>query len=220
MEVANTFVYDKYNLKTSEIEHEHLDKLNDIFYQKVVNIKHDKKDVTQITKVFSKKRQPQELEELFIRDLAIHYLANSGLEVNPHKFMIEFWRYRCFGDKLGAALPRHKDSYGIMLCPINTCIFYIRKDPTLRGGNLNIYDRAPIGRILIKPREIIESTCNKIVCMNGDIVHSITPFQGFGIRDAIVVQFEKAYKWKPLLPFINSIKTKTYQLAENNTNYR
>lgn len=197
-------------LSIGQLETDHLDKLQTIFHDKIISRKQDRQDATQITKVFNEKNTPKELEELFIRDLAIHHLANAGLEVNPHQFMIEYWRYRCFGDKLGASLPRHKDSYGTMLCPINTCIFYIRKDPTLKGGNLNIYSNSPIRLVSAYPAEIVESTSNKIVCMDGDITHSITPFEGFGIRDAIVVQFEKAYTLKSILPGITLFRIKTY----------
>jgi hypothetical protein len=215
METTNIFNYNQYKLTISQLEYDHLDKLQDIFHEKVVNKKQDKKNITQLTKVYNEKRQPQELEDLFIRDLAIYHLSNAGLEVNPNYFMIEFWRHRCFGDKFDSSLRRHKDSYGVMNCPIITCIFYIRKDAHLMGGNLNIFGYAPIGSLLFTPKEIVESISNKVVCMDGSIIHSITPFQGFGIRDAIVVQFEKAHILKPLLPFIKSIKVKVYTLDKN-----
>lgn len=182
-----------------ELDLDSLLKLRNIFESKVVNKKEDKNNVTQITKIYQNNKNLNNDDDLFIRDLAIQFLQNSNLDVNPDNYMIEYWRYRCFGDVLNSKLIRHTDSYGVLNCPINTCIFYIRKDKTLHGGNLNLYGYGINSYYLVnKPIKTIESNNNKVICMDGDIVHSISSFQGFGIRDAIVVQFEKSFTFKPV----------------------
>ena len=182
----------------TELDLDTLMKLRSIFESKVVNKKEDKNNITQITNIYENDKKIND-DDLFIRGLAIQFLQNSNLDVNPDNCMIEYWRYRCFGDVLNSKLIRHTDSYGVFNCPINTCIFYIRKDKTLQGGNLDLYGYGINSyNFMNKPIKTIESNNNKVICMDGDIVHSISSFQGFGIRDAIVVQFEKSFTYKTL----------------------
>lgn len=204
--MSKTDTSHKYKLWINTIEGETHKKLQDIFNDVVVKTKNDKKNITQITKIYNDKKQINTLEELYIKDCAILYLESAGFRIYSNHFMIEYWRHRCFADKLEPTLDRHMDSYSVMTCPVYTCIFYLRKDSTMKGGNLNIYGNGPYGRFLLNPLEIIETT-PKVVCFNGSIIHSITNFKGCGIRDAIVVQFEKEWKTKSL-PL--GIKYKSY----------
>jgi hypothetical protein len=201
-DVKNKSIYANTQLDVNELEH-----LRDIFNSTIVKKNNDKNNITQITKKFNK-TSIISINDEYIRNLAIEYLKYIGLYVNENNFMIEYWRYRCFGDKLNSVLPRHKDSYGALLCPINTCIFYIRKDKTLKGGNLNIYDNSLFGYINKIPNKTIMSSNNNVVLMDGDLIHQITAFEGTGIRDIIVVQFEKAFEITPI--FCNMIKKKRY----------
>ncbi len=200
----------KIKYSNTQLDLNELERLRNIFNSTVINKKNDKQNITQITKKFNKKNILLPDEE-YIRNLAMEYLDCVGLHVNKNNFMIEYWRYRCFNDKLSSALPHHKDSYGQLLCPINTCIFYIRKDKTLNGGNLNIYSR--IGIKCLKPHRTIISSNNNVVLLDGDLYHQITSFTGTGIRDIIVVQFEKEFELKPI--FCNMIKIKSYKEYKN-----
>mgnify|MGYP003339864176 CR=1 FL=1 len=130
-------------------------------------------------------------EEIYIRDLANDYLESCGLYQNKDRFVIELWRYRCFGDKTSSPFPRHKDSFGLILAPINTCIFYIRKDTTVIGGDLELFGLPPYGRLISKPIKKINTDDCKVFAFDGNVIHRVTSMSGFGNRDCIVVQFEK-----------------------------
>jgi Rps23 Pro-64 3,4-dihydroxylase Tpa1-like proline 4-hydroxylase len=85
---------------------------------------------------------------------------------------------------------KHLDNFGPILAPVNTCIFYLRKDKTFKGSNLEIYGLH--GKLVRKPIHTFE-TDNKIVLFEGAVVHKVLPYSGFGIRDCIVVMFSKDF---------------------------
>ena len=182
-------------IDTFELDEKQLDFMTNYFERKIYKDKSDKKDVTQIQKIF--RRKDKNLltdDDIYIRDLANTLLEKIGLHQNINYFMIELWRYRAFNDDLKPDLPKHRDSNGIIKGSVNTCIFYIRKDSTIRGGNLQFYGKDLFDSFRSVPIHVVNSSNNTTVCMDGDLVHSITSFNGFGIRDCIVVQFEKKPK--------------------------
>ena len=178
------YILEEYNYKDDEYK-----KIYDIFDSKIIKQKYDKENYTQITKVYNS-RNISKLndDDKYIRDIANEYLENAGLQQNINHFMIEYWRYRLFGEKKSHTFDKHRDSFGALNDGVNTCIFYLRKDKTFRGGDLEIYDKGNIftSKLIqtIKPN-------NNILCFDGDVYHKVTDFEGFGIRDCIVVQICK-----------------------------
>lgn len=169
-------------------EDEYTDLVN-IFENVVNRAKYDKQNYTKISKIFGYfgKRTPTE-NEIYIRDLAYQYLESVGMKQNKNVFMVEYWRHRLFGEnKQSHLFSIHRDSNGALIVPVNTCIFYLRKDKTFRGGDLEIWGKI---KLVSKPLKTI-GISNKIVLFDGDIFHKVLPFNGFGIRDCIVVQFAK-----------------------------
>ena len=67
----------------------------------------------------------------------------------------------------------------------NTIIFYIRKDPTLRNGNLEVMD-PDLRCIDVTP---LKNTI-KMVAMSGTLEHCPQSIIGIGIRDCVVLQFK------------------------------
>lgn len=63
---------------------------------------------------------------------------------------------------------------------INTAVLYLRKDKTIRGGNLLVKG---VNNVIIEE--------NTIVLMDGRIIHKPEDLNGFGCRDSIVVQFPR-----------------------------
>jgi hypothetical protein len=80
----------------------------------------------------------------------------------------------------------------------------LRKDKTFRGGDLEIYGK---GNIFTKKLCKTIKPNNNILCFDGDIYHKVTDFEGFGIRDCIVIQFGKKilYSVKYLIRKIRNI---------------
>jgi len=179
-----SYILEEYNYKDDEYK-----KIFDIHNTQIVKQKFDKENYTQITKVYNLRDNTKlSDDDKYIRDIANEYLESSGFTQNINYFVIEYWRYRLFGEKKIHTFGKHRDSFGVLNDGVNTCIFYLRKDKTFRGGDLEIYGKGNIFTTklckTIKPN-------NNILCFDGDIYHKVTDFEGFGIRDCIVIQFGK-----------------------------
>lgn len=191
---SGLFDFDKFNksfiLQEYYYELDEYNKINDIFNLEITQKKYDKQNYTQVTKYYNKKNLSNITEnELYIRDVANRYLEDAGLKQNTDKFVIEYWRHRLFGENNSHKFSKHRDSFGLMMDGINTCIFYLRKDKTFIGGDLEIYGKGDIFRTNKILKTLIPN--NNILCFDGDVYHKVTNFNGFGIRDCIVVQFGK-----------------------------
>ena len=186
--------YDKKNrnfiMDESEYSGDEHARLSEIFNSVVSKAKYDKQNYTQITRQFTSASRLKD-NEIYIRDLAYQYLESVGLRQNKERFMIEYWRHRLFAESKSHVFSKHRDNFGPILAPVNTCIFYLRKDKTFKGSNLEIYGLH--GKLLVrKPIHTFE-TNNKIVLFDGAVVHKVLPYSGFGIRDCIVVMFSKDF---------------------------
>ena len=146
--------------------------------------KQKKKDVIQITKHITSNTEIS-AEQWQILNLAHCYLLEAGLQGDITNSIIEIWRYRLFGDKIESALAKHRDNYGLLFGPVNTVIFYLRKDKTIKGGDLEIYRN-----ILLSWNPIAKYECaaGNVLVFEGSLVHKVETLQGTGIRDCIVVQ--------------------------------
>jgi hypothetical protein len=179
-----SYILEEYNYKEDEYK-----KIYDIHNTQIVKQKFDKENYTQITKVYNSKNIIKITDDdKYIRDIANEYLEIAGLEQNINYFMIEFWRYRLFGEKKSHKFDKHRDSFGALNDSVNACIFYLRKDRTFRGGDLEIYGKGSV--FTTKLCKTIKPNDN-ILCFDGDIYHKVTDFDGFGIRDCVVIQFGK-----------------------------
>ena len=168
-------------------------RLSEIFNEVISKAKYDKQNYTQITRQFNVNGTSETKlkdNEIYIRDLAYRLLESVGLQQNKGRFMIEYWRHRLFAENKSHIFSKHRDSFGPILAPVNTCIFYLRKDKTFKGSNLEIYGLQ--GRLVRKPIHTFE-TDNKIVLFDGSAFHKVLPYSGFGIRDCIVVMFSKDF---------------------------
>ena len=183
----SNFIMDE--IDYSDDEHE---KISECFNSAVNHSKYDKQNYTQITRVYNKKTPPP--NEKYIIDIAYKYLESIGLKQNKNHCVVEYWRHRLFGEKRTHTFGTHchRDSYGPILAPVNTCIFYLRKDPTFRGSELEIYGIC--GRLASKPLHTSKAD-KKILMFDGSAHHRVLPYSGFGIRDCIVVMFETGFVW-------------------------
>lgn len=181
----NSFVLNEYYYIDEEYNN-----INNIFLREIEHTKYDKQNYTQITKIYNSRNTSKiNNDEKYICDIANKYLTECGLKQNTNYFAIEYWRHRLFGENTYHKFSVHKDSFGILYDAVNTCIFYLRKDRTFNGGDLEIYGKKSIF-ISNKSLRTIKPN-NNILCFDGDVYHKVTDFSGFGIRDCIVVQFAK-----------------------------
>jgi len=184
-------------------EDEHA-RLSECFDSVMNHRKYDSTKTTQITKIFDiddsgiqmktnkKTKLPLTPAEIYIQQLANKYLESAGLKQNTNYFMIEYWRHRLFAETREHTFSMHRDSWGELWAPVNTCIFYLRKDNTITGGDLQLNGKH--FRFDNRNTHTITTSSAKALAFDGNVFHKVLPFSGFGIRDCIVVQFEKAVK--------------------------
>ena len=91
---------------------------------------------------------------------------NSGFEKKPYELFA--W---------------HKDDYEVLGHPVYTILFYLRKDETIKGGNLQYFLKTKNEKI----RHIHIVNVGDILCFKGNISHYPEPTSGFGCRDLISV---------------------------------
>jgi len=110
-------------------------------------------------------------------------LLEKGFNINKNNFHVDFHRYYLNNESYETDFTWHKDDKGATSYNVNIIIFYLRKDPTLKGGNLLYKKDINIRKININK--------NNIVLMRGDLIHKPENLQGYGRRDSIVIQFER-----------------------------
>jgi hypothetical protein len=107
------------------------------------------------------------------------------------KNVVEFHQINLFGESDISSFKWHQD-IGIIY-PFKTTytvIFYLRKDSTVKGGDLQI--RPYIQRFCFKvKKEVIEVSNGKVMMFDGSMEHKPCKSSGFGCRDIIVVFFHK-----------------------------
>ena len=148
-----------------------------------------KRDLETVTEVFNEKNKifPDVLcLPLLLKTISI--LNNLGhTDFDPKCVTFEFHRrnYSNFGKnkKKFKDFSWHYDDYNVAPFKLYTLIFYLRKDITVKGGNLQ-YDLEKTNSKNIRTFEVSEG---KVAVFPGDVYHSPEPSKGFGCRDSIVI---------------------------------
>jgi len=79
-----------------------------------------------------------------IAALAYELLTKAGFDVYEHRGLLERHSYQPSSEDELVRTPFsiHKDNFGGTDWEVATCIFYTQRDPSIRGGNLELYDEA------------------------------------------------------------------------------
>jgi len=96
------------------------------------------------------------------------------------QYYIEFQQRNCgFEKKCKRTFDWHKDDYGAVNYKVYTIIYYIRKDNTIKDGNLEY---------MFGNKKYIQQIKNgQILCFDGNLKHRPEICLGIGCRDSIVV---------------------------------
>ena len=131
-------------------------------------------------------------KHLGIVTLAYMLLTAAGFQVYPDEGVVEFHEYTGERNRR-TPLGIHCDDYGAMRYAVETCIFYLEKDPRLAGGNLLVWDQRPSWfssccfSVPDEPHEIRIET-GLVLLMSGDVYHRPQDVDGVGTRRSVVVQ--------------------------------
>tara|TARA_B100000767_G_scaffold275178_1_gene310843 strand:+ start:7743 stop:8264 length:522 start_codon:yes stop_codon:yes gene_type:complete len=132
--------------------------------------------------VYSQSKSPKKIYTITesILDKSIKILNQNNLTNYDSSFYsIEFHQRNCGFEKKPYQWSRwHRDDYSSVYFNVYTIIFYIRKDKTVKNGNLDYQ----IGET--KFTHIIKE--GDILCFTGNILHKPQSTSGFGCRDIII----------------------------------
>jgi hypothetical protein len=142
-----------------------------------------------------------------IKTLASTLLTHSGFKINPDICKIEMYFYDIKeGEKGTTVFAPHMDDDSHRSITVETCIFYIQKDKTLIGGNLDYY--IPNEQHKLKwynkifenygDKHELNTTTGTVALMSGNMYHCPQDYSGHGKRNCIVVQFKSLERTIPL----------------------
>ena len=116
-----------------------------------------------------------------ILNKALNILKENNIcNFDSTKYYVEFHQRNCGFEKSNYQWSDwHYDDYGSVNYEVYTVIFYLRKDLTVKGGNLEYK--------LNKKLNIHNVNVGDIVQFYGNLYHKPQPTSGFGCRDIIVV---------------------------------
>ena len=109
----------------------------------------------------------------------VKIVEKTDYTINPEKCYVELHKYVVNG-KTEPFFDFHEDDYGGVNYKTVTCIYYLRKDETIVGGDLEFMFESTIK---IEP--------NMLVIFNGNKTHRVTTMDGHGVRKCMVLQFER-----------------------------
>ena len=157
-----------------------------------------------------------------ILQLSFEILENLEIHnYDPNYFLIDYHQLNSSDTKRPySPFAWHVDDYSVTPYNTHTIIFYLRKDRSLKGGNLLYLDKSlpddyddynkinlfntyvqfknkiinylqPINEKLIKIKKI---TGKEAIYFPGNMLHNPEPVHGFGCRDTIVVFIKRTYQ--------------------------
>lgn len=128
-------------------------------------------------------RSSSEQKELVkpILDKALDVLYEKDIKnIDKTKYYLEFHQRNCgFENKGHQIFDWHTDDDGAMTGFVYTVLFYLRKDITVNGGDLDYKIQKNIYTHTVESGDIVQ--------FRGDVKHRPQKSSGFGCRDIIVV---------------------------------
>ena len=120
----------------------------------------------------------------FIRDVASGFLKINGYEHKKNKWYIDVIRYKLENDtkkvKSGLAWHCENDNYPNVI----TVLLYLRIDEDIIDGNIRYKD-------VNNEKKVLLVKSGTTVIMDGNVPHKPQDPYGTGLRDLIIISFEK-----------------------------
>jgi hypothetical protein len=132
--------------------------------------------------------KPGSISKLAITQLletSIKLLQNYHFKIDIHHFFIETHLYQVYNSCEEGPFALHQDDNGAISGKVDTIIWYLKKDKSIKGGDL-----------LFSSTDCLEKTNrlpiqdNMIVMFTGDLWHVPEQCSGTGTRQLVVVQFK------------------------------
>ena len=166
-------------MNSSQLNEEELNLFRDI-HQKILPHREKRYKTLEITE---KDDVDIDLKPIIDKSLEILDKFNY-FNYNINKYEIQFHqRNSGFEKKPCEYFAWHEDDYEVGNMPVYTILFYIRKDKTIKGGDLEYK--------INKKKNIHIVNEKDILCFPGNIKHYPQPTYGFGCRDLIAIFIER-----------------------------
>ncbi|VVU95415.1 hypothetical protein CPAV1605_1166 [seawater metagenome] len=141
--------------------------------------------------VFWEKSSPYADEDKHLYDIidpvltnCYSLLDNLGIkDYTKNKYCLEFQQKNCYGQEKYNWLSWHYDDYGAVNYKVYTVLYYLRKDKTIEGGNLQYKINQNLLEYSIQEKDVL--------LFKGDLEHCPTLTSGFGSRDLIACFIER-----------------------------
>lgn len=120
----------------------------------------------------------------FIKDVSSEFLTMNGYSHNKNKWYMDVIRYKLENEtkriKSGLAWHVENDNYPNVI----TVLMYLRLDKDIIDGNLRYKDKH-------NAKKILKICSGTTVIMDGNVPHKPQDPYGSGLRDLIIISFEK-----------------------------
>lgn len=120
----------------------------------------------------------------FIKDVSSEFLNMNGYSHNKDKWYMDVIRYKLENEKKriksGLAWHVENDNYPNVI----TVLMYLRLDKDVIDGNLRYKDKH-------NSKKVLEICSGTTVIMDGNVPHKPQDPCGSGLRDLIIISFEK-----------------------------
>jgi len=110
------------------------------------------------------------------------YKFDPNIDPDDVDWLVEFHHYK-INQYYESEFARHCDDQAGVSTNVNTILFYLTKDKTIKGGDLIVDDCGIDKKLEIKSGDMI--------IMSGNLEHEIEPMDGNGERISIVVQIQR-----------------------------
>lgn len=120
----------------------------------------------------------------FIRDVASEFLKMNGFDHKKNKWYMDVIRYKLENDtkrvQSGLAWHCENDNYPNVI----TVLLYLRIDEGINDGNIRYKD-------VNNQKKVLSVKSGTTVIMDGNVPHKPQDPYGTGLRDLIIISFEK-----------------------------
>jgi hypothetical protein len=120
----------------------------------------------------------------FIKEVCSDFLELNGFNHNKEKWYMDIIRYKLDNETkrvtCGLAWHCENDNYPDVI----TVLLYLRIDEGISDGNIRYKDKG-------NQKQVLEISSGTTVIMDGNVPHKPQDPYGTGIRDLVIVSFEK-----------------------------
>jgi hypothetical protein len=135
-------------------------------------------------------------------EASIKLLQHNHFQIDIHQFFIETHLYQVKNSLESGPFALHQDDDGAMSGKVVTIIWYLKKDKSIKGGDL-LFSKLDCS---LDKTNRLPIQDNMIVMFSGDIWHVPEQCSGTGTRQLVSIQFRDVARTIPSTSFSEKLK--------------